>query len=228
MTFVKPNNARRLHPFIIGSTTDSTSSSDYPDSDTELATQDDQHPSFPPLHATFLARTTLHKRSTSYDSTYEFSNESYELDSFVVSDNHSDNTDNIDYGYHADESAADEVQRKNSICSTSSEDTLFVPEVKIRKKNVHHPHLPFRSKQVGTASPEEVAEQISDAILLFSKRCNRGMKAMSVKITEGDMRDGEVREGLKRAGKLGLVVKKEVSVGCVVWYFGAKGGKRVM
>ncbi|XP_014561962.1 hypothetical protein COCVIDRAFT_85363 [Bipolaris victoriae FI3] len=232
-TFVKPNNSRRSQPpafpFIIDSTADSTSSSssssEYPDSDIELATHDQSTP-FPPPHTPSLTRATRHKRSKSSNSTYASSNESYELDGFVVSDNH---TDDIDYGYDADESAADEIQRKSSIYSTSSEDTLFVPEVKVKKKKkLLHEHLPFRNKQLGTTSSEDVAEQISDAILLFSRRCNRGRKAMGVRVTDGDMRDREVREGLERAGKLGLVEKKEVKVGCVVWYFGAQGDKSVM
>ncbi|EUC43873.1 hypothetical protein COCMIDRAFT_38227 [Bipolaris oryzae ATCC 44560] len=224
---VRTNNPGRSHPpafpFIIDSDTDSTSSSKYPNSDAEVPMQYYEYILMPLPQSPSLIRTTVHSRSTSPESTCAASKESYELDCFIVSDNHSNNADEIDHGYDADESAADEVQRKNSICSTSSEDTLFVPEVKIKKKKkVPYAHLPARNKQTGTLSSEEVAEQISDAILLFSRRCNRGRKAMRVRVTEEDMRDGEVREGLKRAGKLGLVVKKEVKMGCAVWYFGTK------
>jgi hypothetical protein len=125
------------------------------------------------------------------------------------------------------EKSEEAEERKPSITSTrpgsSTSSGLFVSE---------HPSTPlspttlallaaqepFLSLPISNAEPEDVAEEITDAITLFSRRCNRNRAPPRLKLSREMLQDEEVLDALELAGKLELARGMEMgdSVGWVV------------
>ncbi|USP80532.1 uncharacterized protein yc1106_07806 [Curvularia clavata] len=165
-----------------------------------------KHPSTDNMH--YVASDVIDGCKEDYDNLQEAKNDEYGFDEFVVWDGEVDEEGN------GEECQSD---RKGSFSSTSSEDTLFIPEIKAKKR-----------KRVDEQEPEEVAEQISDAIVLFSRRCNRDLEPVVLRATKRIRRDTEVAVVWDRALRLGLGVGTEMSDGSVVWRIGPKAVNGVL
>jgi hypothetical protein len=126
----------------------------------------------------------------------------------------------------------DAEERKESSCSihsgSSTSSGLFLSE---------HPPLsqptlallaaqePFLNLPISSAEPEDIAEEITDAITLFSRRCNRNRTPMRLRLSRETLEDEEVLDALELAGKLGLARGVDMGdvEGSVGWCVGPKG-----
>jgi hypothetical protein len=69
----------------------------------------------------------------------------------------------------------------------------------------------------------DVVEEITDAMALFSRRCNRNSKLLRLRIAPGMLEDEEVREVLKEAMTAGFGRKVSLEDGSKRWTIGPKG-----
>ncbi|CAA9963543.1 hypothetical protein PTMSG1_06905 [Pyrenophora teres f. maculata] len=127
-------------------------------------------------------------------------------DGFVVSDGHEDSTDETG---DEDETGSEksDITRISSTTSVASS-TLFIPETQL------HPHpatttltlqpTHFSHLAPSTLTPAEIAEEISDAITLFSRRCNRGRTPLLLVLGREMMCEEEVLEALAQGRKGGF------------------------
>ena len=220
-----PRTSALVDDMASESTNSSRDSSTESESDTESEPDSqDETTHLSPDNMHFVAAEEVDRRE-SYDSRCEEGNEAYELDGFVVSDGDSDREedvtgpeeqDNVD----EDDEDGDDVHRRNSIYSTStesSEDTLFISETKRKKtKSLAHTHHywktlvlqvnsgAFSRLPLSNTEPEIIAEQITDAVSLFSRRCNRFREPLVLELGRQMMEDEAVCEALVAAGRLGL------------------------
>ncbi|CAI6328678.1 unnamed protein product [Periconia digitata] len=183
------------------------------------------------------------KRKESYDSRYESGNEDYELNDFVVDDDVSIKSES-DATIKA-HSPTYNTRRASAITSTLS----VISEATRRSKSSTSSRLFFSESedgiqtldmmawlQLGIASddPEdvgegvvtepsaEVVEEISDAVAMFSRRCNRGRPPIRLRLSSFAGKDGEVKEALDRAVDLGLGRKLSLRDGTKLWTIGPK------
>jgi hypothetical protein len=69
----------------------------------------------------------------------------------------------------------------------------------------------------------DVVEEITDAMALFSRRCNRNSKPLRLRIAPGMLEDEEVREVLEEAMTAGFGRKVSLEDGSKRWTIGPKG-----
>jgi hypothetical protein len=133
------------------------------------------------------------------------------------------------------EKSEEAEERKPSITSTrsgsSTSSGLFVSE---HPSNNPPPKAtpsllatrkPFLNLRISDSEPEDIAEEIADAITLFSRRCNRNRAPLRLRLSREMLQDEEVLEALELAGKLELARGMEIGdeEGSLGWVLGPKG-----
>ncbi|KAH7073624.1 hypothetical protein BKA63DRAFT_566814 [Paraphoma chrysanthemicola] len=161
-------------------------------------------------------------RRESYDSRLESGNEEYELDDFVVDDDEDDGIPDVSSEITVTsetfieerrlflaslvESSQWDVEvrvRKVSLTSSSSVSGLFVSDLKDQPECVNAFHLSESILQpdMGDISPSDVAEEITDAICRFFRRCNRNSAPLHLVLASEMLEDREVVDSLQSAIK---------------------------
>jgi hypothetical protein len=188
------------------------------DSEAETKAKDEENKHLSSEHLRFGAADVMHNHKERDDSQRETENETYEVNGFViVSDDDEDNEE-------TDQAVVYAMARRDSVYSTSSEDTLFVSETKRKKKKSQQlvsQDIPF----MDLSSPEDVTEYVTNAIARFSRRCNRHRAPVVFGITKEVWMVTEMRDALDRAVKLGLAMGAEMSDGSVMWCIGPRVAK---
>ncbi|KAF2652799.1 hypothetical protein K491DRAFT_695232 [Lophiostoma macrostomum CBS 122681] len=193
-------------------------------------------------HASFASKPTeMVSRNASYDSRYDPGNENYELDEFVVADESSygseavtdseeEHTFEVGIDLRNRRLVRDASPRKRfSTPSTSSK--LFCSETEDGQSSKRRPSLviaPTESPKSPAAifisdDPEEIVEQIMDALALYSRRCNRKHAPTTLILSPSTLQDSDVRAGLDDATKQGLGHMLAASEEGEVWLIGPCG-----
>jgi hypothetical protein len=161
-------------------------------------------------------------RNASYDSRCDPGNEDYELDDFVVADE-SDQESEVDTEAENKDTAKVDIdlrkrklirkltpRKRSSTPSTSSK--LFCSGTEDGQFSQRRPSLVIcptdsSSSPAGifiSDDPEEIVEQIMDALALYSRRCNRKRPPTTLILSPSALMDPDVRGGLEDAIRLGL------------------------
>jgi hypothetical protein len=182
-------------------------------------------------------------RRESYDSRFGLDNEDYELDGFVVGDSSDDRVSEVgseitivsrlDYDGERmcdDESEVSGGARKGSVTSTGTVLSegwgLFVTD----EDEPHTPLLtpvspiPIFRPIASHVDPADIAEEIIDAVVRFSRRCNRHCEALRLEITQEVWEDGDIRDPVGCAVKRRMGRVEEGREG--VWLFSVGPAER--
>jgi hypothetical protein len=186
-------------------------------------------------------------RHNSYDIRCDSVNEDHEMDDFIVGDD-----EEIEEMSSSDDDSDDEVSNSIRRISVLSELSAIVVEETRRSSSESSASKLFFSDpedqvmedvswmdfavandglfDVEDAGPlltepsADLVEEILDALAVFSRRCNRNRKPVKLRLGSAVMKDGEVREALDNAARLGLGRKVSLADGSKRWVIGPKEG----
>lgn len=83
-------------------------------------------------------------------------------------------------------------------------------------------HQPYLETPVSEAALEDIAEELTDAIALFSRRCNRKHTPLTLRLSAEALENEEIVEALQDAERLGLGEGLRLSDGTEVWTIGPR------
>jgi hypothetical protein len=180
-------------------------------------------------------------RRESYDSRLEEGNEDYLHDDFIVRDDSDDQVSTvgseITIGTDVDELLSETdsdatttpkrkrrlvsktpVRRSSKISVASSGSGLFVTDDEEPNSMSLSPIIEAAYRTIGTdVEPADVAEEITDAICRFSRRCNQICPPLRLELTSDFLEDEEVADAMERGVKQGLGKCEKIDEGKVLY-----------
>ncbi|PVH94599.1 hypothetical protein DM02DRAFT_660922 [Periconia macrospinosa] len=226
---------------------DSTNSNTYSEEDHDEE-YDSRSPSSPAESIYSTIERIITHRQASHDSRYDSGNEDYELDDFVVDDDASISSDSDNDTIVAARSPSTTRSNTRSASalstthsstskttrrsSTSTSSKLFFSDPEDSRKPLDM--IAWLQLGITSDDPEdvgadlvtepsmEIAEEISDAVAMFSRRCNKEKAPVRLRLASVVGRDEEIKEALDRAVEVGLGRMLVLSDSSVLWTIGPK------